>query len=321
MTDTTTQQATISEAHAGKRLDQVLPLLFPDYSRSRLQQLLKSGNITVDNAVWRQRDRVAGHEVVSLHIDDVIETSWQAQDIPLNLVYEDDHIIVVNKPLGLVVHPAAGNRDGTLLNALLHHDPSLARLPRAGIVHRIDKDTSGLLVIARSELAHKVLVDALKEKNITREYLAITQGVMTGGGTVDAPIGRHPRNRVQMAVVRSGKPAVTHYRVVQRFRAHTCIRVMLETGRTHQIRVHMAYIHYPLVGDPVYGGRPRPPAHASDSLLEQLSSFRHQALHATKLVLRHPASGETMEWECPPPEDFQQLLLALERDSKAHGHD
>jgi 23S rRNA pseudouridine1911/1915/1917 synthase len=233
------------------------------------------------------------------------------QDIPLDIRYQDDQLLVINKPAGLVVHPAAGNPDGTLQNALLHYDPALASLPRAGIVHRLDKDTSGLMVVARSLAAHKSLVEQLQARSVHREYLALVQGQVTAGGSVDAPVGRHPRDRLRMAVVPSGKPALTHYRVLERFPAHTLLLVRLETGRTHQIRVHMASIHHPLVGDPLYGGRARVPRGASDGLRDALSDFRRQALHARRLELRHPATGEAVAWEAEMPADFAGLLDAL----------
>lgn len=296
---------------AGKRLDQVLPLLFPDFSRSRLQQWIKQGLVTLDGKACRPRDKVSGGEKVDLEalLEDQVEC--RPQNIPLDLVYEDDQIIVVNKPVGLVVHPAPGNPDGTMQNALLYHDPELIQLPRAGIVHRLDKETSGLLVVARTVGAHRFLVEKLQAREFEREYHAIVTGVMTAGGTVDEPIGRHPIHRTRMAVVFNGKPAVTHYRVLERFRAHTYVKVKLETGRTHQIRVHLAHMRYPLVGDPVYSGRLRLPAGASEQLKDELRNFKRQALHARRLGLVHPGTGEYMEWEAPVPDDMESLLLVL----------
>ncbi len=306
--------ATVGPEHAGKRLDQVLAVIFPDYSRSRLQEWVKEGLVTVDGRVRRPRDKLLGGERVEL------EARWEErvedspQPIPLDLLYEDRELLVINKPAGLVVHPAAGNPDSTLLNALLHYDQSLAGLPRAGIVHRLDKDTSGILVVARTPGAHKSLVDQLQARRIKREYRAVVCGVLTAGGTVDQPIGRHPVNRIRMAVTAAGKPAVTHFRVLERFRAHSYLQVNLETGRTHQIRVHMAHIRYPLVGDPLYGGRLRIPAGASEALQETLRGFRRQALHARILGLSHPETGEWMEWEQEIPEDMEGLVQTLRED-------
>ncbi len=299
---------------AGKRLDQALAKLFPDYSRSRLQQWVKEGRVTVDGAPCRPRDKVVGGEWVSLEAHLEEQVACRPQPIELELVYEDEQLLVVNKPAGLVVHPAAGNPDGTLQNALLHHAPELVQLPRAGIIHRLDKETTGLLVIARTTAAHKQLVEQLQARAFDREYRAIVSGVMTAGGVVDEPIGRHPVHRTRMAVNYAGKEAVTHYRVMERFHAHTYVKVKLETGRTHQIRVHMAHIRYPLVGDPVYAGRLRLPAGVSESVKEKLRGFRRQALHACRLGLTHPSSGEWMEWEAELPPDMQQLLQALRED-------
>ena len=237
--------------------------------------------------------------------------------MPLEILYEDSALIVLNKPPGLVVHPGAGNREGTLVNALLHHAPELANVPRAGVVHRLDKDTSGLLVVARTLAAHTHLVAQLQARTVKREYFAIVAGVMTAGGTIEAPVGRHPSERTRMAVVVGGREAVTHYRVLERFRGHTYVRVNLETGRTHQIRVHMAHLHYPLVGDPTYGGRLRLPADSSSTLREALRHFKRQALHAGVLGLIHPESGAALQWDAPLPADMQQLLEALRSDAES----
>jgi 23S rRNA pseudouridine1911/1915/1917 synthase len=305
------QTILIPETCAGLRLDQALAELFPDYSRSRLQNWIKTGEVTLDGRAPRAKEKVAGGETVTLitRFEEVIDDAPQA--IPLEIIHEDEDLLIVNKPAGLVVHPAAGHRDGTLVNALLHHAPELARLPRSGIVHRIDKDTSGLLMVARSVPAHKILVERLQAREIEREYLAVAHGRMTAGGTVDAALGRHPTDRKRFAVREGGRDAVTHYRVVERFALHTLLRLKLETGRTHQIRVHLAHIRHPLVGDPVYGGRPRLPAGASAELIEALRGFRRQALHAARLGLAHPATGEFMAWEAPVPEDMLNLLAAL----------
>jgi 23S rRNA pseudouridine1911/1915/1917 synthase len=314
MTETQQLQETIPEHLAGMRLDQALAALFPDYSRARLQRWIKDGHVLVDGKQPRPKDVVYGGEHVLLAVVLEDETQWQAQEIPLDIVYEDEAILVINKPPGLVVHPGAGNLEGTLGNALLHYAPELESVPRAGVVHRLDKDTSGLLVVARTLTAQKYLVEQLQARAFEREYEALVAGVMTAGGTVDAPIGRHPQNRLRQAVVDDGKEAVTHYRVLERFRAHTHIRVQLETGRTHQIRVHMAHIHYPIVGDPVYGGRLRIPAGTSAQLQAALHAFKRQALHAAHLGLEHPITGEFLSWDAPLPDDMAALIEACRAD-------
>ncbi len=307
-------KATIPETVHGKRLDQALAGLFPDYSRSRLQKWLKDGQITLNGQHARAREKVYGGEEVVIQARLEEEGHWQAEAIPLDIVFEDEHILVINKPAGLVVHPAAGNSHGTMLNALLHHAPELAQVPRAGIVHRLDKDTTGLLVVARTLPAQKYLVEQLQARAFLREYLAVVNGVLVSGGSVDAPIGRHPVQRKRMAVVESGKEAITHYRIQERFRHHNLLNLRLETGRTHQIRVHMAHIQHPLIGDPVYGGRLKLPPRCSDRLAQTLRKFHRQALHAARLGLEHPVTGEQMEWEVPMPEDMEQLLKALRED-------
>ena len=316
MSETQRLTETVPEELAGLRLDQALAALFPDYSRARLTRWVKDGHVLVDGERRRPRDAVHGGEEVVLEAEQEVETSWRAQDIPLDIVYEDEALIVVNKPPGLVVHPGAGNMDGTLSNALLHHDPALEQVPRAGVVHRLDKDTSGLLVIARTLAAQKSLVEQLQARDFEREYLALVNGVMTAGGTVEAPIGRHPTNRLRQAVVPGGREAITHYRVEERYRGHSLLRVRLETGRTHQIRVHMAYLKYPLVGDPVYGGRLRLPPGATPVLVEALRGFRRQALHAERLGFEHPLSGEHMSWQAPLPDDMAALIEACREDAK-----
>jgi len=312
-------RAQVPEDYAGQRLDQALSQMFSDYSRSRLSQWIKEGRVSVDGAQLRPRDKLLGGEWVEIDAVAEADERWQAQAIPLDIVYEDPDILVLNKPAGLVVHPAVGNPDGTLLNALLHHDPDLARVPRAGIVHRLDKQTSGIMVVAKNLISQAALVDQLQTRSLSRQYQCVVQGVMTGGGCVEAPIGRHPVDRKRMAVVANGKQAVTHYRVMERYRAHTLVSVRLETGRTHQIRVHMAHIHYPIVGDPVYGGRLKLPAGCSAELTEALRGFRRQALHAFRLGLLHPGSGEAMEWEVSLPEDMRQLIRLLQADSADQG--
>jgi 23S rRNA pseudouridine1911/1915/1917 synthase len=306
----------IPEEYKGKRLDQAMAELYPAYSRSRLQEWIKSGFIKVNNQNSRQREILHGGEEISIAID--IETedlSHKREAIPLDFIHTDNDIIVLNKPTGLVVHPGAGNPQHTLLNALLYHIPELERLPRAGIVQRLDKDTSGIMVIARSLKSHTSLVNQLQNRTITREYQSVVQGVMTAGGKVDAPIGRHPVNRKRMAIVDSGKQAITHYKVIKRFSAHSHIQLRLESGRTHQIRVHMEHIRHHVVGDPVYSGRPKLPKNASPELIEMLQQFPHQALHASRLELVHPLTGSTMSWQAPLPSIFTKLLTLLEENA------
>jgi 23S rRNA pseudouridine1911/1915/1917 synthase len=317
MTETEQLSQHVPEQMAGKRLDQALSIMFPDYSRARLQRWIKDGHVTIEGEHRRPRDRVYGGELVKISVVLEDETHWKPQQLPLDVVHEDDSIIIINKPPGVVVHPGAGNIDNTLSNALLHHAPELASVPRAGIVHRIDKDTSGLLVVARTLQAQKSLVEQLQARSFEREYEALTQGVMTAGGTVDAPIGRHPVNRLRQAVVANGKEAITHYRVKEKFRAHTYISVKLETGRTHQIRVHMAHIHYPLVGDSVYGGRLRIPANATQELEDALRHFRRQALHAKRLGFVHPVTGQPVAWQVDMPDDMARLIEACRKDMEA----
>ncbi|MEJ2508575.1 MAG: 23S rRNA pseudouridine(1911/1915/1917) synthase RluD [Gammaproteobacteria bacterium] len=309
----------IPEELAGQRLDQALAELFSEYSRARLQQWIRDGQVRVNAERWRSKDKVRGGERVEIEARVAPREDWQAEALPLDIVYEDEALLVVDKPAGLVVHPAAGNRAGTLLNALLHYAPDLAHIPRAGIVHRLDKDTSGLMVVARTLTAQKELVAQLQARSVTREYECVVVGVLTAGGTVDAPIGRHPVQRKRMAVVAGGKPAVTHYRVLERFRGHSHLRVRLETGRTHQIRVHLAHVRHPLVGDPVYGGRLRLPAGASDPLIACLRGFKRQALHAARLALLHPVSGQSVQWESALPADMAELLAVLREDAALEG--
>lgn len=296
---------------AGMRLDQILAELFAEYSRSKLQTWIKADRVLVNGLILKPKDKLEGGETITLDAEAEVVITSEAEDIPLDIVFEDDSLLIVNKPAGLVVHPAVGNWQGTLVNALLNHDASLETLPRAGIVHRLDKDTSGLLMIAKTLQAHNSLTQQLQEREITREYLAITRGRMTAGGTVDEPIGRHPTDRKRYIVRESGKFAVTHYRVVQRFTRHTLVRVKLETGRTHQIRVHMTHIRFPLLGDQIYGGRFQMPPACSEQLESELRSFKRQALHAAKLGLQHPVTDDYLEWEQPMPDDMKRLLQAL----------
>lgn len=301
----------------GQRLDQVAALLFAEHSRSRLSAWIKEGLLTVDGAVLRPRDIVHGGSQLVLKAEQEAQGEWIAQDIELNIVYEDDQILVIDKPAGLVVHPAAGHADGTLLNALLHHVPDIINVPRAGIVHRLDKDTTGLMVVAKTIEAQTRLVDQLQKRSVSRIYECIVIGVITSGGKINAPIGRSSSQRQRMAVSDGGKPAISHYRVLERYRSHTHVRVKLETGRTHQIRVHMSHIGYPLVGDPVYGGRFRIPPAANPSMVQTLKEFPRQALHARFLELDHPITGERMKWQSPLPDDFVWLLTLLRQDREA----
>jgi 23S rRNA pseudouridine1911/1915/1917 synthase len=301
----------------GQRLDQIAAQLFAEFSRSRLSAWIKEGRLTVDGATLRPRDVVHGGAVLALEAEQEAQGEWIAQDIELDIVYEDDQILVINKPTGLVVHPAAGHADGTLLNALLHHVPDIVNVPRAGIVHRLDKDTTGLMVVAKTLQAQTNLVGQLQKRSVSRIYECVVVGVVTAGGKINAPIGRHGTQRQRMGVMDNGKPAVSHYRVLDRYRSHTHVRVKLETGRTHQIRVHMAHVGFPLVGDPVYGGRFRIPPAASASLVDALKTFPRQALHARFLELDHPTTGERIGWESPLPDDFVWLTSLLKQDREA----
>lgn len=312
-------RAEVPESWAGKRLDQAAAALFPEYSRARLQGWIRDGSLRVGGTQCRPRDPVqAGDELeLAATVDTDAGSGWIAREGLLDIVHEDEDVIVLNKAAGVVVHPAAGHQDDTLVNALLHYCPGLAELPRGGVVHRLDKDTTGLMVVAKSVPAHTELVRCLQARDVRREYEAIVNGSMVAGGTVDAPIGRHPRQRKKMAVVDTGKPSVTHYRVLERFPAHTRIQCRLETGRTHQIRVHMAHIRHPLLGDPVYGSRLRVPAAAGDELLQALRRFRRQALHARRLAFAHPVSGSELEFEAPVPADMQELTDQLRAHARA----
>ncbi|WP_375279135.1 23S rRNA pseudouridine(1911/1915/1917) synthase RluD [Alteromonas australica] len=311
--------ATTGPEHFGLRLDQVLADLFPEYSRSKLKTWIQDGNVAVDGEVITvPRHKMQIEERVTVNAEIDIQVTSKPQDIALDIVYEDEHILVINKPADLVVHPGAGNPSGTVLNALLNHVPDIDKVPRAGIVHRLDKDTTGLMVVAKTLPAQTHLVDQLQHRVMSREYEAIALGTMVAGGVVDAPIGRHATKRTHMAVREIGKPATTHYRVIEKFRAYTHLRLKLETGRTHQIRVHMAYIKHPLLGDPVYGGRPRLPKGASDEFIDTLRGFQRQALHAAQLSLFHPETEEWMTWKAPLPADMQHLLTSVREDSLAN---
>lgn len=302
--------AHVPRDYRGKRLDQVLALLFPQYSRSRLQQWIQDNQVQVDGQVLTaNKIRLQGGEHIHLYPLPVQPLTCTPQDLPLTIIYEDADLLVINKPAGLVVHPGAGNPLNTLQNALLHYDPALETIPRAGIVHRLDKETSGLLVVARSLPAQFSLVKQLQERRVKRVYDAIVVGEMIAGGKIEQPIGRHPSQRTQMAIRPDGKPAITHYTVQQRFTGYTWLKVALETGRTHQIRVHLTALHYPLVGDPVYGTRRAVSVH--HPCQHQIQSFSRQALHASQLQLQHPQSGQICTWQIPVPADMQQLLDCL----------
>ena len=313
--DSSLRQAVVPDSAAGRRFDAVLAELFPEFSRSRLSEWIKSGDALLDGETARPRDTLRGDETVQVQV--VLETQTHAapQDIPLNVLYEDDQVLVIDKPAGLVVHPGAGNPDGTLVNALLFRDPNLAAVPRAGVVHRLDKDTSGVMVVARTLQAQTALVEQLSARDVHRQYLAVVVGALVSGGTADAPIDRHPRDRLKMAVRDDGRDAVTHYRLRERFRAHTALECRLETGRTHQIRVHMAHLKSPIIGDPLYGGTLKLPKGATDTLVAELRGFKRQALHAETLEFLHPVSGEPVRASAPVPEDLQRLMSALREDS------
>jgi len=308
--------ATVTDPVAGMRLDQALSHLFDQYSRARLQQWIKSGRVTVENQQRKAKEKVYLGESIVVKVEDDVEVVWLPEDIPIDIIYEDDEILVINKPVGMVVHPAPGHSSGTLCNALLNHVPNAVNLPRAGVVHRLDKDTSGIMVVAKTLSAHCFLVETLQAREISREYIALVQGEVTAGGTVDAPMGRHKVDRKRMAVLgdldSAGKHAVTHYRIRTRYHAYTLLDVKLETGRTHQIRVHMAHIHFPIVGDPVYGGRMRMPKDCSETMRAAIQHFKRQALHAYQLTLTHPTTKEEMSWQAPLADDIQQLLSNLE---------
>lgn len=300
----------------GQRLDQAAVVVFGEHSRTRLQAWIASGALTLNGQQAEQREVVHHRDCLQLQVQLDFEPSVKAEPIALDVVYEDSALIVINKPAGLVVHPGAGNTRGTLVNALLHYAPELEALPRAGLVHRIDKETTGLLVIARTLTAHTQLVEALQQREISREYEAIVRGGLISGGTIDKPIDRDPRDRTRMAIRQGGRESVTHYRVLEKYRSHTRLRVKLESGRTHQIRVHMASIKHPLLGDPVYGGRLAIPAGTSPAMEDMLRNFRRQALHARRLALTHPETGEQMDWQVPPPKDMQDLIAVLRADAE-----
>jgi len=301
----------IPERMSGQRLDVALSEMLPDYSRSKITDWIKSGEALINHKTFKPKDKVSGSEMVELTISQKKNNDWLGEDIPLNVVFEDEDIIVLNKSVGMVTHPGAGNWSGTLANALLYYEPNLATLDRAGIVHRLDKNTSGLMVVAKNEKSQKNLVEQLQTHSVSREYSAIVYGHMVAGGTVDEPIGRDTKDRVKQAVSSNGREAVTHYRVIDRYQNHTHVKAILETGRTHQIRVHLSHIGYPLIGDPMYGGKLRFPKKADEALKDALVDFKRQALHARKLTLTHPISGKLMSWKAPLTEDMLALLDVL----------
>ena len=302
----------VPEECAGLRLDQAISIIMPEYSRSRIQNLIKSGNILVNGSASSQKSKVLGGENICVDIPEVEVREDQAEAIPLSIVYEDGNLLVVDKPAGLVVHPGAGNPRGTLMNALLYYDKALFGLPRAGIVHRLDKDTSGLMVVARTEFTRQYLIDAIKLRNVKRHYLAVVQGALPHSGSVDEPVGRHHYNRLKMAVVSNGKPAISHYRILKKLNGYSLCEVRLETGRTHQIRVHMSHLGFPLLGDPLYSGRARIPAGLSEDAREVVVSFPRQALHAFKLEFSHPVSQDTLSFDSKMPTDIEDVIKSLE---------
>ena len=295
----------------GERIDAALAEMLPDFSRSKVTQWIKSGDALINEKTFKPKDKVKGGEIVYLTLNQKKNNDWAPEKIPLDIVFEDDDIIVINKQYGLVTHPGAGNWNGTLANALLYYDSSLSLLDRAGIVHRLDKNTSGLMVIARNEKSQKYLVEQLQSHLVEREYSALVYGHMIAGGSIDEPIGRDPKDRIKQAILSSGKEALTHYRVIDRFKSHTHVKAILETGRTHQIRVHLSHIGHSLIGDPMYGGRVRFPKKADEVLKQELFNFKRQALHSKKLSLIHPSSGESMSWKAPLPDDMMKLLNIL----------
>ena len=297
----------------GERIDSSLAEMLPHFSRSKITSSIKSGLALINENLFKPKDKVIGNEVVTISLSQKEPTSWAPEDIPLDIVYEDDDIIVVNKPFGLVTHPGAGNWNGTLANALLNYDSNLSKLDRAGIVHRLDKNTSGLMVISKNAKSQKFLVEQLQSHSVEREYSAIVYGHMISGGSINEPIGRDPKDRVKQAILTNGKESKTHYRAIDRFMSHTHVKAILETGRTHQIRVHLSHIGHPLIGDPMYGGRVRFPKKASLELKDELLNFQRQALHSKKLTLTHPTTGQSMSWKVDLPADMQQLLSTLNK--------
>ena len=306
-------QILIPKRMEGTRLDIAISEMLPELSRSKITSLIQSGQALISKKTFKPKDKVVGNLIVDLTIKLNQNNTWLAEDIPINVVFEDDDIIVINKPFGLVTHPGAGNWSGTLANALLHHDSNLLSLDRAGIVHRLDKNTSGLMVVSKNLKSQKFLVEQLQNHSVEREYSAIVYGHMISGGSINEPIGRDPKDRVKQAILTNGKEALTHYRVIDRFKSHTHVKAILETGRTHQIRVHLSHIEHPLIGDPVYGGRVRFPKKACQELKDELINFQRQALHSKKLTLTHPSTGKSMTWRAELPDDMQALLNILKK--------
>jgi 23S rRNA pseudouridine1911/1915/1917 synthase len=309
-------QIIIPERMKGERLDVALAEMLPELSRSKITNWIKSGRALISLKPFKPKDKAIGNEIVDLTIIQNSNNNWHAEDISINIVYEDEDIIVINKQAGVVTHPGPGNWGGTLANALLNYDPELKSLDRAGIVHRLDKNTSGLMVVARNLKAQKYLVGQLQNHSVIREYSAIVYGHMISGGTINQPIGRDTKNRLKQAVIRNGREAITHYRVIDRFKSHTHVKAILETGRTHQIRVHLSHIGHALIGDSAYGGKLRYPKKASEDLKSTLFNFRRQALHSRKLSLHHPKTGELMSWKTSLPEDMINLLNVIDKFDK-----
>lgn len=303
---------TITDELAGFRLDQALAKLFPQYSRSQMQQWILNGEVAVDKKIIsKSKERVFPGQLIELNVQLEDRDDWLPEPIPLNLIFEDESLIIINKPPGLIVHPGAGNPKSTLVNALLHYDPALKKLPRAGLIHRLDKDTSGLLIVARNLSAHHFLTDQMQQREIHRTYVAIVDGITLATGTIDLAIGRHPLHRTKMSVVQhGGKPARTHFKRLETFPFHSYLEIDLETGRTHQIRVHMAHIHHPILGDPQYG-KVRNYATLSENLRQKIQDFRRQALHAKKIILLHPITHQRLTFEAPLPNDLEELLEAF----------
>ena len=312
MSDVEIIELLVPETSFNQRVDRVLAELCPDYSRSQLQKWLKAGDILIDGRVMVAKEKIKGGETIHIQAKPILRSTYEPEDIPLDIRYEDEHLMVINKPSGLVVHPAAGNWSGTLMNALLAHNDHQNELPRAGIVHRLDKDTTGLMMVAKDLKSHHALTEALQARDVSRQYQALVCGELISGATIEGNIGRHPKDRKKMAVMdEGGKTAITHYRIEQRMIKHTLLRVHLETGRTHQIRVHLSWKHHPLVGDKTYGGRLRIPSGLGEEKCDALRHFPRQALHAAKLSLNHPVSGEPLTVEAEMPDDMKQLLHIL----------